>query len=452
MRIVRAAAELDDAVAAATREAASAFGDGTVFCERYVERGRHIEVQVFGDTHGHVIALPERECSIQRRHQKIVEESPSPAVDDDLRRRMSDAAVAAARAVDYVGAGTVEFLLDPDGDFWFLEMNTRLQVEHPVTEAIIGFDLVAAPTVDRRGRHVTGRRAARRTPPSGQRHRGPPDGRGPGRRLPAVDRPVPRRFEDDSPWLVRVDTGVESGSMCHAVLRLDGRQGDQPRPTRGQRRSASSSPWLRGAAAARPGHQPRPADATSSSTRRSSTATCTPGSSTSSRAPTRSAATWASPPPPWRWPSRPRTAPRRACSPTSRRDGATTAPSTRSSSWPSTRRRCASRTASVATATSSVDGTPIGPTVVGRRSRHRRVRRRRRCGARSASAATATSRFVDAADGHVTFTLLPRHPDPGAGIAAGSLVAPMPGSVLRVLVAAGDDGRRPGSRWSSSRR
>src|SRR5215217_1012734 len=144
MRIVRSADELDDALASAEREAAAAFGDGTVFCERYVERGRHIEVQVLGDTHGTNVALPERECSIQRRHQKIIEETPSPAVDGDLRARMSDAAVAAARAVDYVGAGTVEFLLDPAGQFWFLEMNTRLQVEHPVTEQVTTIDLVAA--------------------------------------------------------------------------------------------------------------------------------------------------------------------------------------------------------------------------------------------------------------------------------------------------------------------
>jgi propionyl-CoA carboxylase alpha chain len=142
MRIVRSAAELDDALTAAEREAASAFGDGTVFCERYVERGRHIEIQILADRHGRVVALPERECSIQRRHQKIVEESPSPAVGPELRAAMGDAAAAAARAVGYEGAGTVEFLMAPDGSFAFLEMNTRLQVEHPVTEAVTGLDLV----------------------------------------------------------------------------------------------------------------------------------------------------------------------------------------------------------------------------------------------------------------------------------------------------------------------
>jgi propionyl-CoA carboxylase alpha chain len=141
MRIVDSEADLIDAVRAAEREAASAFGDGTVFLERYLAAPRHVEIQVFGDSHGTIVSLFERECSIQRRHQKIVEEAPSPAVDTELRQRMGEAAVAVARAVDYVGAGTVEFLL-ADGEFWFLEMNTRLQVEHPVTEAVTGLDLV----------------------------------------------------------------------------------------------------------------------------------------------------------------------------------------------------------------------------------------------------------------------------------------------------------------------
>jgi len=142
MRVVRGAGELDEAVAAASREAGAAFGDATVFLERYVEAPRHVEIQVLADTHGNVVSLFERECSIQRRHQKIVEESPSPAVSPDLRRRMGEAAVAAARAVGYVGAGTVEFVLDSEGEFAFLEMNTRLQVEHPVTEMVTGLDLV----------------------------------------------------------------------------------------------------------------------------------------------------------------------------------------------------------------------------------------------------------------------------------------------------------------------
>jgi propionyl-CoA carboxylase alpha chain len=142
MRIVRDRESLPEAVASARREAASAFGDGTVFCERYVERARHIEVQLIADTHGNVVTLGERECSIQRRHQKIVEETPSTAVDSELREDLCAAAIAAARAVSYVGAGTVEFILTPHGQFFFLEMNTRLQVEHAVTECVVGVDLV----------------------------------------------------------------------------------------------------------------------------------------------------------------------------------------------------------------------------------------------------------------------------------------------------------------------
>ncbi|MQA84283.1 MAG: ATP-grasp domain-containing protein [Streptosporangiales bacterium] len=141
MRIVADADELAEAVRGARGEAASAFGDGTVFLERYLEAPRHVEVQVFGDSGGGVVHLFERECSIQRRHQKIIEESPSPAVDDAQREDMGAAAVAAAKAIGYVGAGTVEFLLD-DGRFYFLEVNTRLQVEHPVTELVTGLDLV----------------------------------------------------------------------------------------------------------------------------------------------------------------------------------------------------------------------------------------------------------------------------------------------------------------------
>ena len=142
MRLATGPDDLVAAVADATREAASAFGDPTVFLERYVSPGRHVEVQVVGDQHGTVVHLFERDCSVQRRHQKLVEEAPSPAVDDDLRARMGAAAVAAAEAVGYHGVGTVECLLGPDGSFYFLEMNTRLQVEHPVTELVTGLDLV----------------------------------------------------------------------------------------------------------------------------------------------------------------------------------------------------------------------------------------------------------------------------------------------------------------------
>ncbi|MDR7313138.1 acetyl/propionyl-CoA carboxylase alpha subunit [Nocardioides luteus] len=144
MRIVRDAADLDEARAAAAREALSSFGDETLLIEKYVERGRHIEVQVFGDTHGNVVHLFERDCSTQRRHQKVIEEAPAPTLTDAQRDLVLTSAVALAKQVGYTGAGTVEFLLDDaTGDAYFLEMNTRLQVEHPVTEEITGVDLVA---------------------------------------------------------------------------------------------------------------------------------------------------------------------------------------------------------------------------------------------------------------------------------------------------------------------
>jgi len=144
MRLVSAAAELKSGLRAARSEAKSAFGDDRVYVEKAIVRPRHVEVQVLGDTHGHVVHLYERECSIQRRHQKVIEESPSTAIDQKTREEMGRVAVHAAKAVDYVSAGTIEFLVDQDRRFYFLEMNTRIQVEHPITEAVTGIDLVRA--------------------------------------------------------------------------------------------------------------------------------------------------------------------------------------------------------------------------------------------------------------------------------------------------------------------
>jgi acetyl-CoA carboxylase biotin carboxylase subunit len=156
MREVNAASELPGLLAAARREAEAAFGDGNVYLEKLVTQARHIEFQILADSQGNVIHLGERECSLQRRHQKVLEESPSPFLgeDQDLRRRMGELACRAARAVDYLNAGTIEFLVTPDGEFYFLEMNTRLQVEHPVTEMVTGVDIVKEQIRIARGRKL----------------------------------------------------------------------------------------------------------------------------------------------------------------------------------------------------------------------------------------------------------------------------------------------------------
>jgi acetyl/propionyl-CoA carboxylase alpha subunit len=210
MRLIRDLSELDDAVVSARREAFSAFGDGTVFLERYVEAPRHVEIQLLADAHGNTVHLFERECSIQRRHQKIVEESPSVAVDEELRARMGAAAVTAGQAIGYVGAGTVEFLLGPGGEHWFLEVNTRLQVEHPVTECITGLDLVRLQLLVAQGEAL---------PPEALVPRR--DGHAIEVRLYAEDAErdfapctgTLHRFAVPTPRGVRVDSGVEDGSV-----------------------------------------------------------------------------------------------------------------------------------------------------------------------------------------------------------------------------------------------
>ena len=142
MRIVHKLEEVEQQVTMAQTEAAAAFNNGDVYIEKYIDKPRHIEIQVFGDTHGTVVHYNERECSIQRRHQKLVEESPSPVVSEEIRNAMGAAAVKGSASVGYIGAGTIEFLLDKDSNFYFMEMNTRIQVEHPVTEQVIGLDLI----------------------------------------------------------------------------------------------------------------------------------------------------------------------------------------------------------------------------------------------------------------------------------------------------------------------
>ena len=218
MRVVRELSELPAQVEAARREAQSAFGDPTVFCERYLATGHHVEVQVLADEHGTVWAVGERECSIQRRHQKIIEEAPSPLVErtPGMRDKLFDAARLAATAIGYTGAGTVEFMADERGDFFFLEMNTRLQVEHPVTEATTGLDLVELQL------HVAdgGRLDPRAPAVAGLLDRGPAVRRGPGQGLAAAGRHgAPLRRAQHRNAIrhldgrgVRVDTGIVDGS------------------------------------------------------------------------------------------------------------------------------------------------------------------------------------------------------------------------------------------------
>jgi len=240
MRVVRGADELEAALQAARREAASAFGDDRLLLERYLEKPRHVEIQVFADSHGNVLHLFERDCSVQRRHQKIIEEAPAPGLDAKTRRAMGEAAVRAARAIGYVGAGTVEFLLDADGAFYFMEMNTRLQVEHPVTEMITGQDLVAWQLAVAAGEPLPLRQEELAV--SGHAIEVRIYAEDPARDfLPSIGRLEHLHFPPEDPHL-RIDTGVRSGdevSMHYdpMIAKLIVHDSDRPAALRRLRRA-----------------------------------------------------------------------------------------------------------------------------------------------------------------------------------------------------------------------
>jgi acetyl/propionyl-CoA carboxylase alpha subunit len=428
MRLVTAPGELAAAVESAQREAASAFGDGTVFLEKYVVDPRHIEVQVVGDQQGSIVHLFDRECSIQRRHQKIVEEAPSPFVDDALRRRLGEAAVTAAASVGYVGAGTVEFVMAPDGSFAFLEMNTRLQVEHPVTEEVTDLDLVEVqlriaageplpPEVV--GAELTGHaievRLYAEDPAAGWR---PSTG-------------VLDRFSIPALEGVRVDTGVEDGSVVspHYDPMLAKVIAWAPTRDEAARRLAAAlaGARLHGVTTNRDllvavlsheaflagdtdtGFLDRwlPADLTLS--RRGGEQPHAAAAALALAAANRAAATtWALAPSGWR---NVRSQPHRAVL------------------------ACDDREIAVGY---GPDGVDVDGVVVVSSAPDLVVLEvdgvQRRC----AVAIVGDRVDVDSSLGSSTFTVVPRFVEPGSALAAGSLVAPMPGSVVRVEVAAGD--------------
>lgn len=247
MRVVRELADLEGELEAARAEAYSAFGDGEVFVEPYVEGGRHVEVQILADTHGTVWTLGTRDCSLQRRHQKVIEESPAPGLSEHLAEEIRELAVRAARAVAYEGAGTVEFLISPDGKAHFLEMNTRLQVEHPVTEAVFGSDLVALQLRVAEGQPLESnphaRVATRWRPVCTPRTR-----RRPGPRRPAPCTVWRSRSRPTSAWTRGTPTATRSPSTTtrcsprssYTPPRARRRSADWPAPWNGRRSTARS--------------------------------------------------------------------------------------------------------------------------------------------------------------------------------------------------------------------
>ncbi|HUR51404.1 MAG TPA: biotin carboxylase N-terminal domain-containing protein [Mycobacteriales bacterium] len=417
MRVVRSAEDLGSAFDAASREALSAFGDGTVFLERYVERPRHVEVQVMADQHDHVVALFERDCSIQRRHQKVVEEAPSPAVTPSLRKALSDAAVAAARAVAYEGAGTVEFVLSPEGEFFFLEMNTRLQVEHPVTELVTGLDLVALQLTVARGEplpaealvpvligHAVEARLYAEDPSY----------------LPQTGTLIAFDLPDD----VRVDAGVEAGSVVgthyDAMLAKVVAHGATREEATARLASALDRARLHGVVTNRDllvGVLRSPEWA-ANEVDTGFLDRFTPASAEVPREHLAAAALCAAAsragvfPSGWRSvPSQPQT-----------------------TSYGGQQVQYAHRRDGVAV---QVDGEPLSLVVWGCSPSYADlsvdgVRRRY-------DVALGETTYVDSPLGHSALVEDPRFPLPGSALAAGSLVAPMPGTVLRVAVEPGDD-------------
>ncbi|GAA5167377.1 biotin carboxylase N-terminal domain-containing protein [Pseudonocardia eucalypti] len=432
---------LAEAVASARREAEAAFGDGTVFLERFLPDPRHVEVQIFGDTHGTVVHLFERECSIQRRYQKVVEESPSPAVDDELRDALGAAAVAAGKAIGYVGAGTVEFVLAATGEFYFLEVNTRLQVEHPVTELVTGLDLVElqlrvaegeplpAPVLEARieGHAIEARLYAEDVPAGF---------------LPATG--TLHRFEVPELPGVRVDAGVADGSvvgphydpMLAKVIAYGRTRTDAARRLAGALAGARlhgvttnrdllvailrEPDFLAGRtdtgylARARPVSDLCGYSHTNHSRARAAAAALASAAANRAAAPVLSGL-----PSGWR---NVRSQPHRVDYTLGEQTFEVAYHFDRDRVWV------------------AVNGEPLGESVRARGTSAEGVTLEVDGVSRRYRVATygAGQVYVDGPDGAAAFTRVPRFGDPTAGTAAGSLLAPMPGGVLRVLAAVDD--------------